>query len=141
MSHRLPSIRYEIALLLGNLGTVLKLEAGRFYAWMSQNIDAASQKEIKLLFLTIMKEFVEHSEDIYLEPFVLSLLVKLQSLLDSIQDYDLVKPILDTLFHLSAHFPQLFATQFQDIIDLLIGWRLDDNLPDPLAKIISGNYW
>ena len=104
---------------------------------MTQNIDAASQKEMKILFLTIMKEFIEHSEKMYLETYVPSLIIKLQTLLDSIQDYDILRIILDSIKYLSISFPDLFSNLFQDLIDLLIGWRLDDNLPDQLAKIIN----
>jgi hypothetical protein len=64
--------------------------------------------------------------------------INIRTHLEEIQNPELLIPLLEILHFVSDNFPDIFRSQFQDVIDLLVGWRLDTSLPEHVANAISG---
>jgi hypothetical protein len=66
------------------------------------------------------------------------LLSGLQDQLEEIAQFDLLLPTIGCLTFLAKHFTALIKKHFEDIVDLLIGWRLDPTLPHNVVEAING---
>ena len=68
------------------------------------------------------------------------IVLSLQGFLDSIpnEQTDLLRPTVDLLVQL-ADFPHILHPHFGDLVDLLLGWILDESLPEDMKQHITGN--
>ena len=53
-------------------------------------------------------------------------------------DHEAIIPAVQILQSIFSHYPAIFKSHFQDVIDLLVGWRLDLSLSDRITQQIAG---
>jgi hypothetical protein len=67
--------------------------------------------------------------------------INIRTHLEESQNPELLIPLMEILQFVSENFSDIFRSQFQDVIDLLVGWRLDTSLPEHVANAITGSFF
>jgi hypothetical protein len=65
--------------------------------------------------------------------------INIRTLLEDIQTPDLLIPLIEILQFVAENYPDMFRSHFQDVIDVLVGWRVDPTLPEVYANAITGS--
>lgn len=66
------------------------------------------------------------------------MVINTKSCLDELTNAEQLIPGLEILRLLSTTFPDAFSAHFAECIDFLMGWRIEDNLSEPVAEAIMG---
>ncbi len=66
--------------------------------------------------------------------------INVQATLDENQNFDLLPSLIELVLFLSEKYPDAFKHQFCDVMDILIGWRLDLSIPDQIAVLITDTF-
>ncbi|KAG4095233.1 hypothetical protein H8356DRAFT_996929 [Neocallimastix lanati (nom. inval.)] len=90
--------------------------------------------------LCIEKIIISNENKNLLHNYVINILNSLQNLLDSIDTHDYLPIILSIIQTLSQDYPEIFDSKFEEIIDLLIGWYIDPQLPRKILKLIDKTF-
>ncbi|KAI7861672.1 hypothetical protein BDF14DRAFT_1991502 [Spinellus fusiger] len=107
--------------------------------------DACKEREVKMWLLHTLRQItVDTTKDPLssrqLEELSLSVLTNLITFLDAMDSADYLPDILDIFVAFSKNYKQKFATKFEDIIDLLVGWHIDTILPDTKRVLLKDAY-
>jgi hypothetical protein len=138
---RAAKVRAAIARVLGALGTLLGQEYHRFLQWAFTGLhDPQADAAAKALCLGALDAYIEFGDDMTLNMSLPDVVLSLQAFLDSIptEQHELLRPTVDLLVQL-AEFPHILHPHFGDLVDLLLGWTLDDSLPEELKQHITVN--
>ncbi|ORX59981.1 hypothetical protein BCR36DRAFT_316243, partial [Piromyces finnis] len=99
------------------------------------------ENEKKLWTLLSVEKIItsnENKELIY--RYVIRILDSLQNLLDSVETHDYLPIILSIIQTLSQDYPDIFNSKYEEIVDLLIGWYIDPQLPKKVLKHIDKTF-
>lgn len=66
--------------------------------------------------------------------------INVQATLDENQNFDLLPSLIELVLFLSEKYPDAFKHQFCDVMDILIGWRLDLSIPEHIAVLITDTF-
>ncbi|ORY80157.1 hypothetical protein LY90DRAFT_664604 [Neocallimastix californiae] len=90
--------------------------------------------------LCIEKIITSNENKNLLYNYVVKILNSLQNLLDSVDTHDYLPIILSIIQTLSKDYPEIFDCKYEEIIDLLIGWYIDPQLPRKILKLIDKTF-
>ena len=76
----------------------------------------------------------------HIQGIMLPTFQKMQTLLEEMQAYDLIIPVLEIVQLIHKHNRQIIKSSFHDVVDLLVGIRLDTTLPEEASPAIQGLY-
>ena len=141
LQDRIGKVRQLIARVLGALGTILGQDHHRFLQWTFGGLqDPQRSAQSKALCLTALEAYIEFGDEMTLNICLPHVIISVQAFLDSIpaDHYELLRPTVDLLVQLSE-FPHILHPHFGDIVDLLVGWTLDEGLSDDIKQYITGN--
>ncbi|KAI8975372.1 hypothetical protein BDF20DRAFT_836780 [Mycotypha africana] len=111
-------------------------------------IDATlKDKEVewKKWLLRLLKQIlIDSSADRYtykqlleMSPVILNSIIAFLDTMDSVKYLPLV---IDLLTHFASNHEDLFSEKFKDVIDLLVGWNMDGNIPESTKTTITNLY-
>lgn len=66
--------------------------------------------------------------------------INVQATLDENQNFDLLPSLIELVLFLSEKYPDAFKHQFCDVMDILIGWRLDLSIPEHTTVLITDTF-
>eukprot|EP00833_Pecoramyces_ruminatium_P007787 jgi/Orpsp1_1/1181819/evm.model.c7180000078755.1 len=90
--------------------------------------------------LSIEKIITSKGNNDLLYNYVIRILDSLQNLLDSVETHDYLPIILSIIQTLSQEYYEIFDNKYEEIIDLLIGWYIDPQLPRKVLKLIDKTF-
>lgn len=136
-------IKKALISIISNAACYTRLDI--LIGWVLEQISQQNSKEfISWLFQLLLKTITNAQIDSFthrqlqeLSPSILSTLVLF---LDTVNAMEYLTDILDILKCLAKYHSNIFINQFQDIIDLLVGWYLDPTISNNDRKTISGKY-
>lgn len=68
------------------------------------------------------------------------IIINTKAYIDDIANADQLLPAMEILQLLCSTFPDAFYAHFPDVIDLLMGWRLDSSIPQAVADAIASTH-
>jgi hypothetical protein len=143
------TISNRSAHLLARIGASLDGDAWPFFAWLLRVLDNFEKKSAysqsldqgtACRHLSIISNTLRLSGSSALEPFASRITARLQCVLESLQSHQLVAPIVEVLQTIGTRFPSVFSPVFKDVVDLMLGWSLDPNIPAPSRLQISSSF-
>jgi len=66
--------------------------------------------------------------------------INVQATLDESQNFDFLPSLIELVLFLSEKYPDAFKHQFCDVMDILIGWRLDPSIPEHITVLITDTF-
>ena len=127
---------------IGCLGTLGENSHVFLHSAFSGLANLAEDEQTKLLHITSLHGYLDNGNPVTLAVTVPSIIISIQGYLDEIpgSQYKLLPPTVIFLAKISAQFPRIFDPYFQDIVDLLVGWTLDADLPHGIKKNITVHF-
>ena len=135
--------------LLAKIGASLHAEAWPFFAWLLRVLDNFEKKSAYSQgleqgavsrHLSIIARSLHFSDGPELELCASRITTRLQSVLESLQSHYLVAPIVEVLQIIGSRFPAVLSPVFKDLVDLMLGWSLDPNIPAASRLQISSSF-
>ena len=135
--------------LLARIGASLEADAWPFFSGLLRVLDNFEKKSaysqgldqsLACRNLAIISRSLRFSSGSSLEPCASRITARLQCVLESLQSHLLVAPIVEVLQTIGARFPAVFSPVFKDVVDLMLGWSLDPNIPAPSRLQISSSF-
>ncbi|RCH79267.1 hypothetical protein CU098_000481, partial [Rhizopus stolonifer] len=130
------------------LDLVLSWIFDRLTVWPNPDISATDIKkdrEWKKWLLNLLKQvLIDSANDQYTYRQTLemapTILAGIMSFLDTMDSVDYLPIIVETFTVYSQQYPDFFNLRFTDIIDLLVGWNMDEAIPDSKKSILISAY-
>ncbi|KAI9321568.1 hypothetical protein BX666DRAFT_2023684 [Dichotomocladium elegans] len=110
-------------------GTVERNKTKEFKLWL-----------LRLLRQTIIDAASDHCCEGQLHELSARITAGVIAFLDAMDSPDYLPDVLQVLVALANCCPLAFSNNFQDIIDLLVGWHIDPTLPEQRKSSISDSY-
>lgn len=134
-----PLAKHQAARVLGRMGYVMGQESDfeRYQHWLFNKMNVVNE-EIQILLTTSLKEtFALEAKKPILEDHVENLINNLVTAIETTENAEVFKAILDVLVTAVEMYPNGFHEQFRDTIDLLFGWHVDHTQPLCNIEFIS----
>lgn len=134
-----PLAKQQAARVLGRMGYVMAQENDfeRYQHWLFNKTNS-SNEEIQILLMRSLKETVElEAKKSVLEIHIENLINHLVRAIETTENAEVFKTILDVLVTVVEMYPSGFYEQFRDTIDLLFGWHVDHTQPLSNIEFIS----
>ncbi|CAO3682136.1 unnamed protein product [Rhizopus stolonifer] len=130
------------------LDLVLSWIFDRLTVWPNPDIsamDIKKDREWKKWLLNLLKQvLIDSANDQYTYRQTLemapTILAGVMSFLDTMDSVDYLPIIIETFTVYSQQYPDFFNLRFTDIIDLLVGWNMDEAIPDSKKSILISAY-
>lgn len=136
-----PLAKQQAARALGRMGYIMGQENDfeRYQQWLFSKL-AGTHEEIQILLMKSFKEtFSMEAKKPVLENHAENLINNLVTTIETTENAEMFKAILDTLMSFVELYPRSFYDQFRDTIDLLFGWHVDHTQPLNNIEFISKN--
>ncbi|KAJ8915770.1 hypothetical protein NQ315_004582 [Exocentrus adspersus] len=134
-----PVAKQQAARALGRMGYIMGQENDfeRYQHWLFTKMNN-TYEEMQILLMKSLKEtlILEAKSQVlesYIEGFINSLVV----VIETTENAEVFKSILDILVTVVEMYPSEFYEQFRDTIDLLFGWHVDHTQPMSNIEFIS----
>jgi uncharacterized protein (UPF0147 family) len=117
-------------------------DTNKHVSWIFQNIHKSQQVPgEQSAFLHILAHMLDRGDTSSLRPFIATVIINIKSFLEEITDTGSLPPVITAISTLGRNWPDIFATHFQDVVDYLVGWRLDPSIStsDSVADSIIGS--
>lgn len=134
-----PLAKQQAARVLGRMGYVMGQENDfeRYQHWLFNKL-TGSNEEIQILLMKSLKEtFALEVKKPVLEVHLENLINNLVTSIETTENAEVFKAILDVLVTVVEIYPSGFYDQFRDTIDLLFGWHVDHTQPLCNIEFIS----
>lgn len=134
-----PLAKQQAARVLGRMGYVMGQENDfeRYQHWLFNKMNASSE-EIQILLMKSLKETLAlEAKKPVLEVHVENLINHLVTAIETTENAEVFKAILDVLVTVVEMYPSGFYEQFRDTTDLLFGWHVDHTQPLCNIEFIS----
>lgn len=134
-----PLAKQQAARVLGRMGYVMGQENDfeRYQHWLFNKMNG-SNEEIQILLMYSLKEtFALEAKKTVLEVHIENLINHLVTAIETTENAEVFKAILDVLVTVVEMYPSGFYEQFRDTIDLLFGWHVDHTQPLCNIEFIS----
>ena len=123
---------------LGCLGAIARQTTARFFDHIFDIASSPSPPvSMRTGVLKALFEMVSVAEVFSLTPFVPSILERCRHVLEVADIPDVLPPMMHIFRLISQRYPSLFIAQFPDVVDVIIGWRLDTAVPSNVHIGIS----
>ncbi|CAH0546905.1 unnamed protein product [Brassicogethes aeneus] len=136
-----PLAKQQAARALGRMGYIMGQENDfeRYQHWLFSKM-VSSHEEIQILLMKSFKEtFSMEAKKPVLENHADNLINSLVATIETTENTEIFKAILDTLMSFVELYPRNFYDQFRDTIDLLFGWHVDHTQSLSNIEFISRN--
>lgn len=134
-----PLAKQQAARVLGRMGYIMGQENDfdRYQHWLFNKMNSLSD-EIQILLMKGLKETLSlETKKPVLEVHVENLINNLVCAIETTENAEVFKAILDILVTVVEMYPSGFYGQFRDTIDLLFGWHVDHTQPLCNIEFIS----
>lgn len=134
-----PLAKQQAARVLGRMGYIMGQENDfdRYQHWLFNKM-TGSNEEMQILLMRSLKEtFDLETRKPVLELHVENLINQLVTSIETTENAEVFKAILDVLVTVVEKYPSGFYDQFRDTIDLLFGWHVDHTQPLCNVEFIS----
>jgi len=130
------------ALVLARAGAALGSDAEPFFHWAVKGIETqAVQDPVRLsIHLSVVSIALQLGQRDCMKPLVSQLLTRLSSLLETVSHYQMVTPLVQTIQVIAGLFAEDFESIMCDVVDLLVGWSLDPDVPESARLTITGTF-
>ncbi|XP_023013215.2 serine/threonine-protein kinase Smg1 [Leptinotarsa decemlineata] len=134
-----PMAKKEAARALGRMGYIMGQENDyeRFLNWLFNKMNNSYDEIQILLMKSIQETFKLEEEKPVLQGYIESIINNLVTAIESIENADVFKAILEVLVTIVEMYQTEFYDQFRDTIDLLFGWHVDHTQPLGNIEFIS----
>ena len=135
-------ISQRTTLGLARIGASLGSEAQDFFAWACAGVNKqATQDPVMLsVLLAVISQTMRLGQQDAVKPFAMEVVKELVNLLETVEHYQMVIPIIVNLQQIARLFPLVVSGVFKDIIDLLVGWSLDPIVPERARQQITTTF-
>lgn len=135
-------IRQQAAATLGTLGALGDTSHMFLHSTFASLSNVKEDEQTKLLCIISLQEYLNNANSHALAVTVPSIIGWIQQYLDAVPSshFNLLPPSVGLLANISSQFPTLFQTHFQGVVDLLVGWTLDVQLPHSIKKRITEQF-
>jgi hypothetical protein len=86
-------------------------------------------------------QFLQVADATSLTSFAQMVSINVQATLDENQNFDQLPSLIELVLFLSEKYPDAFKHQFCDVMDILIGWRLDPSIPEHTTVLITDTFF
>ena len=130
------------ALVLARAGAALGRDAEPFFHWAVKGVEMqAVQDPVRLsIHLSVVSIALQLGQRDCMKPLVSQLLTRLSSLLETVAHYQMVTPLIQTIQVIAGLFADDFESIMCDVVDLLVGWSLDPEVPESARLTITGTF-
>lgn len=142
------SAKSQIAKAMGQLGYVLDSEFKRFLDWIFPKYASERNTDVKCLLLEALSQTLTlEAEAPILKSYSVTLMMKMQHILENTDLPDLFVASIEVIMQLSALYPDTLTDYFRDLVDILVGWLIDSSqsakMTDYAAKSLQrlAPYW
>eukprot|EP00960_Hanusia_phi_P050856 760467-Hanusia_phi.AAC.8 len=135
-------ISQRSALVLARIGASLGSEAHDFFAWACAGVNKQATQDPVMLstLLSVISQTMRLGQQDAVKTFAEELVKELVNLLETVEHYQMVIPIVVHLQQIARLFPLVISSVFKDIIDLLVGWSLDPVVPERARQQITTTF-
>ena len=128
------NVASRVALVLARAGAALGSRAEHFFQWAVKGVDAqATEDPVRLsIHLSVISIALQLGQRDCMKPFVSQLLSRLSALLETVEHYQMVTPLVQTIQVIAGLFVEELESIMRDVVDLLVGWSLDPAVPEAL---------
>ncbi|XP_030753715.1 serine/threonine-protein kinase SMG1 [Sitophilus oryzae] len=139
--HVSPGIlaKQQAARALGRMGYIMGQEADfeRYCNWLFAKMNSSNERMQVLLMSSFKETFALELKKPTLEDHVEAVINNLVASIETTENAEVFKAILEILVLIVEMYPNEFCTQFKDTIDLLFGWHVDHTQPLSNIEFIS----
>ncbi|XP_034250537.1 serine/threonine-protein kinase SMG1 [Thrips palmi] len=142
------SAKSQIAKAMGHVGYVLDSEFKRFIDWIFPKYTSEKNTEVKCFLMEALRQTLTlDAETLKLKPHSVTLMMKMQQILENTDLPDLFVTCIEVIMQLSALYPDTLTDYFRDLVDILVGWLIDSSqsakMTDYAAKSLQrlAPYW
>ncbi|KAK3930101.1 Serine/threonine-protein kinase SMG1 [Frankliniella fusca] len=139
----------QVATSIGHVGYILDSEFRRLFVdWIFPKYTSERNTEVKCLLLESLRQtLLLEAECPKLKNFSLTLMMKMQHILENTDLPDLFVASVEVIMQLSTLYPDTLTDYFRDLVDILVGWLIDSSqtakMTDYAAKSLQrlAPYW
>ncbi|PRP88184.1 hypothetical protein PROFUN_04007 [Planoprotostelium fungivorum] len=112
-----------------------------------KKLNVHCDRETLTIHLNLFNQYINRLDPSVLMPYGQMITNRLQGLLEDSQHADVIKLLLQSVIVLSERLPPVFKLSFRDVLDILVGLKLDPSSSDQTSTLISdsfsrfGLYW
>ncbi|KAJ1529376.1 hypothetical protein ONE63_006163 [Megalurothrips usitatus] len=118
----------QVATSIGHVGYVLDAEFRRFVDWIFPKYASERNTDVKCLLLEAVRQtLLLEAECPKLKAYSMTLMMKMQHILENTDLPDLFVASVEVIMQLSAIYPETLADFFRDLVDILVGWLIDSS--------------
>ncbi|XP_059058006.1 serine/threonine-protein kinase SMG1-like [Achroia grisella] len=124
-----PETKEGAAVVLGRIGYVMGPDFKKHLDWFVSTYAVHNISVKHLLTLSFSETFQLDYETLNLSDFADLTLNKLQTIIEGTDSADVFIAAINVMIMMSNSYPEHFANHFVDIVDILVGWHVDNAQP------------
>ncbi|KAG5885459.1 hypothetical protein JTB14_037040 [Gonioctena quinquepunctata] len=134
-----PMAKKQAARALGRMGYIMGQENDfeRYQNWLFNKMSSSFEEMQMLLMKSILETFRLEEKKPVLQGYVESIINNLAAAIETTENAEVFKAILEVLVTVVEMYQTEFYEQFRDTIDLLFGWHVDHTQPLCNIEFIS----
>ncbi|XP_052758949.1 serine/threonine-protein kinase SMG1 [Galleria mellonella] len=124
-----PETKEGAAVVLGRIGYVMGPDFRKHLDWFGSTYAVHNTSIKHLLTLSFTETFQLDHETLNLSDFADMTLNELQTIIEGTDSADVFIAAINAMIIMSNSYPEHFANHFIDIVDILVGWHVDNAQP------------